>query len=494
MGDTYVLLFLALTNAFVVCTFTFFLLGRPERRFRLWRFLVGGSRQRDLRHAAMLSEMESLKKLLRDGGSINDASDYSGDTGLHTAAKWNFAEMAAQLLCQGAVVNATNHQGLTPLHCAASANSYDAARALLKGGARQDATALDGRVPFEMAGEDAMRSLCGGPSLDVFRAIAKRRHLAIRDCVEKGCDVSIRSANGDSALSASVRVAIDEREASLENWRGGDSALSASVRAAIDESDTTLELVSAVLQPSPGVARALSLFDRKGLMPLHLASAAKHVPLVASLLAAGANVDAATRAESGGKTALHLVLDGASNDDTDDDGNDNEEGKDDGDGADNVELVRLLLDYRANVNAEDGAQRTPLHQAVSRGLHRTVRTLLDAHADPTHPVKKQTCLHAAVFRNDAKVVQALLTSSSEGAPAQRLGACLDAPGRSGWTPLGFAARSGNLAIAKALLKAGAAPGVAMASGKTALDIAMMNNKTAVAELIASAPAPLKMDR
>ena len=55
---------------------------------------------------------------------------------------------------------------------------------------------------------------------------------------------------------------------------------------------------------------------------------------------------------------------------------------------------------------------------------------------------------------------------------------LDTPGRDGWTPLGFAARSGNVAIAKALLNAGAARDLPCnASGKTPREIAAINAKS-----------------
>ena len=65
-------------------------------------------------------------------------------------------------------------------------------------------------------------------------------------------------------------------------------------------------------------------------------------------------------------------------------------------------------------------------------------------------------------------------------PVQCGAGLLDTPGRDGWTPLGFAARSGNVAIAKALLNAGAArdlPCNASGCGKTPREIAAINAKS-----------------
>ena len=100
----------------------------------------------------------------------------------------------------------------------------------------------------------------------------------------------------------------------------------------------------------------------------------------------------------------------------------------------------------------------------------------------THCVRKQNCLHVAVFNRDGYMVQTLLSAMSQGERE----ALLDAKGRDGWTPLGFAARSGNVGIGKALIEAGASPRIAMPSGSTALEIALANRKPAMVELLRSA--------
>ena len=77
----------------------------------------------------------------------------------------------------------------------------------------------------------------------------------------------------------------------------------------------------------------------------------------------------------------------------------------------------------------------------------------------------------------------ILLDPSRGSAEQRA-RLLEARGRDGWTALGLTVRSGNLALAKALLEAGASPTqAAVASGKTALEIARANRRPAMIELL-----------
>ena len=61
---------------------------------------------------------------------------------------------------------------------------------------------------------------------------------------------------------------------------------------------------------------------------------------------------------------------------------------------------------------------------------------------------------------------------------------LNGVGRDGWTALALSARGGHVAAAKALLAHGADPAVAVQNGKTALDIARLNQKEAIVALLA----------
>ena len=89
-----------------------------------------------------------------------------------------------------------------------------------------------------------------------------------------------------------------------------------------------------------------------------------------------------------------------------------------------------------------------------------------------------TCLHQAVLLRDVRMIT-LLTA---------YGARVDAVGRDGWTPLGMAARSNSVDVARVLLEAKASPDEASGNGKTPLEIARINGKAGITELLQAASA------
>ena len=158
------------------------------------------------------------------------------------------------------------------------------------------------------------------------------------------------------------------------------------------------------------------------------------------------------------------------------------------------QLAELLLASRADVNAVDKSQRTPLHLAIVRkDVHAEAltRRLLQAHADPSYRYKQQTCLHLAVLEANEALVTALFlvaeAATAAGAVAGATDACqqalLDAPGRDGWTALGLAVRCGHVSIVKGLLDLRASPLANARSGKTALEIAVANNRPGILALL-----------
>ncbi len=78
-----------------------------------------------------------------------------------------------------------------------------------------------------------------------------------------------------------------------------------------------------------------------------------------------------------------------------------------------TELVRLLLEWRANPNLPNKDGRTPLHHAVSGGHKDVVIGLLAAGADPD-PLDKErwTPLHYATTRNLTEIVDVLLRNGA----------------------------------------------------------------------------------
>jgi ankyrin repeat protein len=89
-----------------------------------------------------------------------------------------------------------------------------------------------------------------------------------------------------------------------------------------------------------------------GSIPLHVAAEIKSVEIVRILLEYGANVGAQVKE---GGTPLRVAAAG----------------------SDRAEVVQVLLEHGTNVGTENNVDRTPLHVAADNGLVKTVRVLLE---------------------------------------------------------------------------------------------------------------------
>ena len=124
--------------------------------------------------------------------------------------------------------------------------------------------------------------------------------------------------------------------------------------------------------------------------------------------------------------------------------------------------------------------KTALHVALEADDLESARLLLRAGADPSLGNKeigaRNAPLHDAARRGDAAAVSLLLEH----------GVHPDVVGKDGWTALCLAARCGSVPVTTRLLQAGASPAHKMPSGKSARDIALVNQKTAVIALLDAA--------
>ena len=181
-----------------------------------------------------------------------------------------------------------------------------------------------------------------------------------------------------------------------------------------------------------------------GVTPLYLACENGNAPVVRVLLAAGATPHAVLPS---GETALMTAA-----------------------RAGSVGAVRALLAHGADVQAREGTEeQTALMWAASQRHAGVVEALLAAGAD----VHARSRIRPVVTAHSAR-------TSSEGAVV--------VVEEGGFTPLLFAARSGDLTSAELLLAAGADPNDTAPAGTSALVVAAHSGHRTVAELLLAAGA------
>ena len=148
-----------------------------------------------------------------------------------------------------------------------------------------------------------------------------------------------------------------------------------------------------------------------------------------------------------------------------------------------LNVVRLLVEADADINAVTADGRTALHCACENGHDQIVSYLLDRHVDQSIEFKDSggemlTAIHVATVRNHENVVRILLEHgldcnllTSQGASALHYaaskgyqamtelllnhGAKVNVPDREGWTALHWAVEVCSLPIAQILLNHGA---------------------------------------
>ncbi|XP_047100962.1 poly [ADP-ribose] polymerase tankyrase-1-like [Schistocerca piceifrons] len=143
-----------------------------------------------------------------------------------------------------------------------------------------------------------------------------------------------------------------------------------------------------------------------------------------------------------------------------------------------MEEVQVLLGAGADVGYRGWTMWTALHYAAKQGHTDIVRCLIGngAEVDARTDVR-QTPLHLAAWKGHAAVVRLLAASSAD----------VDAKDQWGRTPLHWAAPYGNAEAAKALLEAGADRDAKEDAGNTALDLARVNKRQWMVEILSSIP-------
>ncbi|MBM3771377.1 MAG: hypothetical protein FJW27_08840 [Acidimicrobiia bacterium] len=220
------------------------------------------------------------------------------------------------------------------------------------------------------------------PSQALFEAIGRQDRAAVRTLLKSGADVNTPLGDGSTPLAWAVHKGDSEIVNLLLQAR-------ADVNASDDHGVTPLSLAcenaDAGLVDTLLAARAnVNAAHGNGVTPLMIASRTGSAPIVRALLARGANVDARTVKSQ--QTPLMWAV-----------------------GERRVDIVKLLIDAKADVKAASSIAFTPLLFAARNGDIDSAKLLLaagaspnDAGSDGTHP------LPLAIVSGQAAVAHFLL--------------------------------------------------------------------------------------
>ena len=349
--------------------------------------------------------VELAEKLLSNDSHSQIEHLYS--KAVYYSAKNNWPNIVSVLLEKGVDTNART-VGRTPLCVACEKGHEHVVRLLLHNGADPNVAGVFGRTallyaidPYEFSSDD---DTCSIPHAT--------------------------SSIAEILLSAGANP-------NAEDMVGGVSPL----YFACDRGYT--ELVKLLL--SHGANPNIATVDNK--WPIHAACRGLHYEAVKLLLEYNADVNVCRWT---GKTALHYTLQSKSHPNTD--------------SGIISDLVQLLLDADANVNAASEAGITPLYIACSMGLESTVMKMLECGARVDGNSGKKLPLIAACKNEHVSVVQLLLTN---GANPNLQEDCIE-DRYHGSFPLHIAATDGNFELVELLLKHGADIDVTDMRGDTAL--------------------------
>lgn len=378
-----------------------------------------------LSYAVQTSNHTLVSDLLNRGCDIN-ATDAEGLTPLHLACKSGEIMVVQVLLVRGSDAVLADNSGLTPLHLACLARWEQTVKLLLQHIPKGHAILRTGRTPLHdacMSGHTGISKLL----------------------LEHGADPMQALADGTTPLEFACQGHPVIAKMLLE--RGADP------RHANAAGRTVLHL--ACKHNTPKVASLLlkngadpNARDARGRTPFHLACFHGYLMLIRALLKYGADATATTQNMS---TPLHEIARARYKADADD-------------------IVNMLIDKGAAVDARNAASETPLHLACIHENDRVVRQLVTAGADVLSEILEASSLH--------RITPIHLVSRTIGGSTlvpEMLAKAKSLPPQlwiSNWTPLHEAARWAKPKNVEALLKHGADPAAVTEDGCTALHLVL----------------------
>jgi uncharacterized protein len=454
--------------------------------------------------AAGRGDLAGVRTLLGQKADANAARE-DGLTALHAAVHGDRLDIADALLRAGANASAKDRYGITPLYLASQNGSAPLIQRLLDAGADANATDPGGETALMTATRTgavaAMRLLIDrGAKVDarepefqqtaLMIAVREDHAAAVELLIKAGASVDAQTRKGPTPNFVPPCKGTGCGSEGVGINRGGlpDRGRRAEVKGGMTPllyaaRDGRLEPARLLVAAGAG----LELGDGNGIRPLLMAALNGQIAVARLLVERGANVNAD---DFWGRTPLWAAVEYRN---LDMNNNDQDSPTDNGvDRPPFIDLIRLLIDKGANVNARtrelppprrwlyslndvswvDFTGQTPFLRAALSADTTTMKLLLARGADPNLPTLAGTTpLMAAAGVN--WVVAQTYTESAQArldavALCLELGADVNASNSMGLTALLGAVNRGSNDIIELLVKRGARLDVKDKEGRTAL--------------------------
>lgn len=402
-------------------------------------------------HLAAYIGARKMAKILLDelDYSVNGRDDI-GFTPLHTAVQKDQTEILDILLNAKAELDISAENGRTALHEAVRRRAFASTKLLLDAGASPEAVCQEGKTALHYT------VYRGSPNEVILQLLLKR-----------GAPVNVKDCHGRTVLTMTAKCGkLSPVQLLLDHGAEIDSR---------DETGMT-PLLSAVAYGSEAIVNLLiqtgadlGARDRYARTALHIAVSREigwkkgiATAILKTLLQSEADKEAVN---TSGETALVIAV----------------KRKD-------LEKIRILLEYGANVNGRDYLARTPLFLAVQNNAVTTVRVLLDYNAktdfvydDGILGLSTCTLLDVAIRNSNLNIVNSLLGA----------GADANKKGRGGAISLHEAIQSARepqdeLILARLLRHEGVDFHAQNEEGNTPLHLAVRSGKPRLAEMLLAA--------
>ncbi len=394
-------------------------------------------------HLAVLSGSRDCAAMLLDHGADVNARQATGSgfSALHHAALAGDTEMIQLLLSKNADMGVKDGTGFTPVFTAAFNGQKAAVSQLLAKGANPDQNVPAIHWAVLMDKEDEVRALLSNDkstvrSVDIIKAtplhyVAISGNKKVADLlVQNGADINARDNDGASPLLWAVLRKKDLVPFFIQ--KGADPKCTTNEgstvfhHAAIDGDLNTAQLLL-------GKGVDINAQNSSGRTALHIAAQYAGKEFVLFLLENGARTDVRDEA---GKTPMRVAQERS-----------------------RKEITKILksLDTAIDAGNVESASTLPAHKA-------------DINAGDNHDF---TPLHSATYKNEIEIAEELI----------KKGAHVNAQDKDGWTPLHYAALFNHGPLAKLLIAHGGDVQITSNNGKTPIMLARSKNNEKMIKLL-----------